>query len=78
MQSKGDIKMPNLEIRKITATGESRLQQDKRDLEKTGRREIPPKEEKYLGVNEYFITQNSEGWTITYAVPEKGSTAKPL
>jgi len=71
--------MENLETRKISGTGESRLQQNKRDLEKTRRTEIPPKDEKYLNLNQYFVTGNSANWTITYAVPEqKGNIAKPL
>jgi hypothetical protein len=76
---KGNTKMENLEIRKISGASESRLQQNKRDLEKTGRKEIPPKEEKYLNLNQYFVTGDSSNWTITYAVPEqKGNIAKPF
>ncbi|MGA2467925.1 MAG: hypothetical protein ABSH06_26715 [Thermodesulfobacteriota bacterium] len=66
--------MERIEIRSITANGEARLQQNKRDLEKEGYREVPRKDEKDLKFGEYFVN----GFTITYKVRIPEKNGKPL
>jgi hypothetical protein len=65
---------------RIGVKAAAKLQEDKRELEKKGYKEVPPKDDKDLiPLKEYFVTGHPGNWTITYiGTLPPAREAKPL